>query len=557
MKKNYLIICVFLFLFSCSDELTPDLFNEEVKSEEFILQQRDPNFPLILEQDYIPQENISTRGDVTHKYEFLGHGFKPITLPLIDVTNFSFPILDINKIIQSGYKNPELDIKSSLLINSWQPDISTFTHFDAYAKTESVTKVIKGGFSLSNIPIVGKLFGFGGRKKYTEVFNKLIIDTTKTVYGQMEMIYRDSLHRINIGDAINKDLTGFYSARFKKDLYSTHMTDLLKSYGSFLVSSVETGGILSALYQGTFISKENLEYRSKAMYDSIKATMTVEDITGNLEFVMHKSKGNLNLQVKKFSSINASFRTFGGETSFSKFSPPTNIQDLSTIDFGNWTKSLTNKDLLVISKIGEEGLVPFYDFLYEENLQCQAKKFTTTSISNEKRKLIEPYLYLESYGTNDMRLAILYFVTKYGDYIRLGFSQLPGVSINHSSVQKVFNEMINKEKNFFPNLKVVAKHYYLYIPSQYDDKYITEVVNSVPEKEFNYITDIYQNASPNYEYYKCRENDNIYMISKKNKVGFTFALDYIWTQYGLSKPKVNNLKEITLHELLGYRMFAL
>lgn len=546
MRKHYLGISVAIsLLFSaCSEDQNVNYeANESLKTESFNVRDRSPDFPLNIEE--FNNSGIQIRSDIDFNYKFLGQGFKPLTLPLIDPINFSFPILDVDKIISDSKKNPELDIKTSMQIKSWLPDISTFTSFDTYAQSKSVTKVVKGGFSLTNIPIVGKLFGFGSRKKYKEVFNSLMIDTTMCVYGELQMAYRDSLHKINTGDAINKDLTHYYTNRFKKDLYSTHMTDLLKSYGYFLVSSVETGGIMTALYQGNFISHEDFNYRSKTMYDSINLTFTYKEITGNMNFAIHKNKENWTSQLKKYSSINMSFRTFGGDISFEKFTPPVNIQNLSEINFGNWIESLKDKKNLVVSQIAEEGLVPLYDFLYEENLKEQAKRYATTNIANDKKSLIEPYLYLESLGNTDMRNASLYFVTKYGDYIRLGLCQLPGLPVNNANMKAVFDQMIGNEKNFFPNLKVVAKHYY----SNSD---------MPPKKEFEYKTNTYYPSNPDYKYVRCKENENIYMISKTNKVGYTLALDHVWTQYGLKKPdNIASLSEISLHELLGYKIFAL
>ncbi|MDL2303546.1 hypothetical protein LJC28_04045 [Dysgonomonas sp. OttesenSCG-928-D17] len=551
------MIVILLCLFSCSNEHEFIEKVDNIKTQEFLLKDRNPDYPLNLDSNRHLDDAV-TKSDIIYKYEFLGYGYKPITLPLIDVTNISYQILDINRIIEAGKTNKEYDIKTSMLINSWAPDIATFTDFNAYAKSESVSKVVKGGFSLTNIPIIGSIFGFGSKKKYTEVFNKLIIDTTKAVYGQLDMAYRDSLHRINTGEALNKDLTGFYSARFKKDLYSTHMTDLLRSYGNFLVTGVETGGILTALYQGTFTSHENYEYRSKAMYDSIHFTLSYKDVNGNIDLTLHKSNSNSNSRDKKFSSINISYRTFGGDMSFSKFTPPVSIDNLSEIDFGGWAQSLKNKNLLVISKIGEEGLVPFYDFLYEENLKEQARRYLTSSMTNETKVLTEPYLYLETYGNSDMRFASLFLVTKYNDYIRVGAITLPGMSVTQANIQAVFNQMIDKEKGFFAGLKVKAKHYYMHVPSIYDDLNITEVIQTLPKKDFEYNTNILNMNNPEYEYYTCRENDNIYMISTKNKVAYTIAFDYVCTQYGLDKPaNTSSLKQISLHELLGYRIFAL
>ena len=63
--------------------------------------------------------------------------------------------MDLGKILQIGKDNKLFDLKSSRFINSWSPNIQTFNRFNEFAQSTSVTKVVKGGFSLANIPIIG------------------------------------------------------------------------------------------------------------------------------------------------------------------------------------------------------------------------------------------------------------------------------------------------------------------------------------------------------------------------------------------------------------------
>lgn len=108
-------------------------------------------------------------------------------------------------------------------------------------------KLLKGDFHLL-IYQNRRSFGFGAKKKYKEVFNTLRVDTTRAVYGKLDIVYRDSLHRIQVSESTLKDLSGCYHPRFKRDLYESPMQDVLRTYGYFMVSGIESGGLLTILW---------------------------------------------------------------------------------------------------------------------------------------------------------------------------------------------------------------------------------------------------------------------------------------------------------------------
>lgn len=567
MKKIFLCSIFILQLAACTKETefttvkstTVENTAEnkvEVKTENFVIRKRDSSFPLKLELQYTPEEE--SRSKILYKYEYLGQGFSPVRLPLFDISNITLPVLDLKKIIQEAEHNQEMDLIHSRDIHSWISDIATYTDFNTYAQSVHVSKTIKGGFSISNIPIIGALFGAGSKKTFTEIFNAASVRQENSVYGQLNIIYRDSLHLIQTEGAANIDLTNYYHPRFKKELYHKPMSNILKTYGHFLISSIETGGTLTALYHGNYKSKKNYRNREQEMYDSIGASMTLKESKGDTNISLHKGKGNFSFSSNNFSAIHVSFRTFGGEGLFNNFTSPSKIENLQELNFNEWAKSLKNKESLAISQIGEGGLIPFYDFFIEQNFQEQARKYTQGEIAVENKKLSEPSLFLETYGSNDMRFASLFLVTKYGDYIRLANAVLPGISVTHEHAQSVFNQMIDTGKNFFSGLSVKAKHYYLYVPSIFDDRNITEVIQNLPHRNFEFNAILSQTDTSGYQYCTCLENDNIYMISKKNKIVFTIAYDDIWTQYGLTKPaNLSELEKISLHNLIGYTFFAL
>lgn len=62
------------------------------------------------------------------------------------------------------------------------------------------------------------------------------------------------------------------------------MQDVLRTYGYFMVSGIESGGLLTALYYGHFNSRRLYEYRGKSMSDSISATLTFKNVGGSVDF---------------------------------------------------------------------------------------------------------------------------------------------------------------------------------------------------------------------------------------------------------------------------------
>lgn len=450
-------------------------------------------------------------------------------------------------------------MKSLRFVNSWSSNIQTFNRFNEFAQSTSVTKVVKGGFSLANIPIIGGLFGFGAKKKYKEVFNTLRVDTTRAVYGKLDIVYRDSLHRIQVSESTLKDLSGCYHPRFKRDLYESPMQDVLRTYGYFMVSGIESGGLLTALYYGHFNSRRLYEYRGKSMSDSISATLTFKNVGGSVDFSLHKSRGNSTSNVIRYRSIHMSYQSLGGNSISMNFTPPTEIDKLSEINFSSWAESLQNKNLLTVIEFPENGLVPLYDILLEENFKERIKKYMLQGVDNVTQGLIEPYIYMESYGNQDVRFASLSLVTKYGDYILLASKQFPGgIPVSDKNLQLVFNSMIDRGKAFFPGLKVKVIHYYVSVPCPEEDKEIAMSTVVLPSREFVYDAGFQSGDMFDWEFCTCRENSNIYMICRNSRIAFTLADKSTWNQYCLLMPTdMKNLRKVSLSDLIGYRFFAL
>lgn len=552
IKMSTVALSTFFVLSSCVNR-DEGLFSNELEIEEHIVRERDTLVPFVeIDKSEIYEDEVKTRSSVKENKEYLGYGYNPITIPLSDISNTTFPIIDFNKIAPL---DKDYDFTNSKYVGSWTSDIKVFSDFRAYYKSNNDSKISTYGFSLKDIPLLGGILGLGAEKRYKETFNTVKTDTSKTVYGELNILYRDSIHSINLDETSIKDLTRFYSKRFKKQLYLGNMNDIIRNYGYFIIRNVESGANFTALYNGDFSSNVLYKEKIKTMKDTIFSTFKLASKAGgDLNFGYNKGNKDVENTSKKRMSTYVSIRSYGGDLSSSHFSTPVNIKDISNIDFKGWNNSLKDKRKLTISQIGYNGLTPISDIFIEENLKQRAKNIITKN--KNKVSIIEPYIYLEAVHNMNKKEVIVrvFLVNKFQDIITLkkttlnniGYSTYPGLS-------DFFDDMLKEEKNFFRGIKIKSKHINTYL----DDNDDETIDRSIKENEAFLYNSVDSNELE-YEIYACEENDNLYIISHAKKIAFTVALKQIWRQYGFKKaPNINDLPTISLHELIGYTFFAL
>lgn len=368
MIKTYLfVITMFIFcFFSCNNENEFQNMNNNKEFQEIILQERDPNIPLVLSEGSsnknLPQLKATVPFD-----EYLGRSYKDKVFPIGDGENVYYPVVDIKKLYKdhSGYI-------SDIRIGKGEATCFSYTEFDRYTSNSQTSKKIKSGFSFS----LG-LFSIGAKRSVEEIFTSSLVQEKNRIFGELNVEIKGSRYLLqtnsNIYNMLSKD---YLTSEFRKDLYNLTPGELFNNYGGFVLTGFVTGGRCSGLYSGLYNSVESAETKEKNMNTDINASYGFkigEDsskVSGELG--IGKGFSNGTSSSNKVTSMQTSIKTIGGMLGFSNFTVPKSLSDIS-IDLSKWLTSLNDKSTHSIIDIDEEGLVPLSAFIMEKNHCCPIK----------------------------------------------------------------------------------------------------------------------------------------------------------------------------------------
>lgn len=418
MKKVIPLLCVLLSFFSCNDNNFDEQDLVTVSSEKSrVLKERDPNIPWV-PTEYKSKTMLKTKTEpsgrisISHR-DYLGCSYKSNIYPFEDTRNLGFPVIDMKK-LSNDYPSYVLSWKN----NTGEASSFSYSSFDRYNSNSTVTKKVNTGISLN----LG-LFSIGAKHSYSTVFTKSQTENKNSVFGELNVIIRDSCYRLQLSSSIkNKIKEKYVLQEFKDELYHTHPSEVFYNYGGFVLSNYVTGGKATALYIGTYKKTEVNETKEKMMDNEIGASygFNYNDKGGNASGNLSLGRGNNSgiSTTNEFSSLNMSIRTLGGNSSFASFSVPKEIKD-TNVDLSNWITSLNDKNNHTLIEFGMDGLFPISELIVEENLRKKMEQYYSSGVTSPQ-KLIEPYISIDIVYWNGQVLALgANLNTRFGDKVRL------------------------------------------------------------------------------------------------------------------------------------------
>ncbi len=270
MKTKFLVLVIWISLFtvSCDVEETvkPTVSEKELtvpKSTGFVvLKERDQNSPLILSKRRDLNRGIKTMSTNEPFYKYLGRSLKMEELPLTDYRNFGWKVIDMDRFVKD-YPN------CYFMDNIGTSDNYSFGYasFDRYVQKSSVTKKVKGGFSIDL-----KLFSIGAKKSMERTFSKTIINQNKRVFGELHYVYKGSRYKLKKTTNDMKRIKSYVLKSFTDDLYNIPSNEFMETYGHFILCDFIVGGKAVGLYSGLYESNAGSETKEKHMRTDINAS---------------------------------------------------------------------------------------------------------------------------------------------------------------------------------------------------------------------------------------------------------------------------------------------
>lgn len=378
-------------LVGCSDEIDTNSnistdFPQD-KRGNVIIQKRNPNLPKIKPS---VSNGIQSRGDISgetgNSDAFLGSSYKLKNGSYI-LGNFSdvgYPVVDL-----AAVKAYDPTYAQGKRLNITETLSFAYDTFDRYQHNSRITKKVSSGFSLNF-----KVFSIGRKKTTTETFNKVIDNTEKATYGELNINFTNSQFILQNAEA-NKRLYArqFLTKSFIRSLYNSPMSSTLNTYGDFVLTGYLTGGKAYASYAGVSTENLTIDAKEKGIEKSINASFAFKNPGDSTKVNLGFTSNNYDSVSTIFNSKNTFIyiKTFGGIRDGGEAEIKARpIEDLN-INLTSWMHSLNNVSTHTMIDIADNGLCPLSDFVLEKNFK-QRLDDTFNEVLTPFTNLVYPYI---------------------------------------------------------------------------------------------------------------------------------------------------------------------
>lgn len=473
MKYIYIIILIFS-LHSC----TTEEFSERIlqRDSDIELQPRSPSLPPVTDRPLVKNvsRSIGPNGEqIINSHACLGYSYTVGNAILGDPENIRFQIIDVEKA-----KSKDPSMVSGIRIGKSDDTRYTYDDMESYGDVLTKTNKIVSGFSLH----IGK-FKLGRKKTLTKFFKDSLTSTTKSIMGELNIILSNNSFRLSMGESdIKKYFESCMSKSFLENLYSTTINNISLNYGEFVLTGYVTGGKAMAFYAGLHKDSTALSIKTKDLNTDINAsfawnnTTQKDSIKGSLIF------GKTNGSKKEFSGnltqTQIRLNTYGGKLSNQILASTANLEDVS-IDLTSWWESLSDHDTHTMVDISEQGLYPLYTVILEKNFK-QRMKDTEEGYLYGFNNMCTPYMEIVRVFARYSSGQPLYEVaavlnTRNGDKIVLSdgkYLVAADAELRQNDDDSMYDlkvqELLNKFRRFFPDLRFVKNYSTRYNPDVRD-----------------------------------------------------------------------------------------
>lgn len=551
----YMTLLIICTISSCTNDDTllsepngDNLGYTVLKERNPALPQKSLTKPLVFEEDLLSRSSDINGGIIGNSDQLLGYSYTAGNTILGDYNNVGRRIIDLEKVKSLGddYITPKS-------LKQFSSERFSYSSYDTYESKLSQTKKVSTGFSL-NLGIF-KI----GRKKTTEsTFKSEITSSQTAVYGELNMIYNHSAFTLDIAEGSRKLYAReCLSPTFRKNLYSSTIGDIIKSYGEYVLTGYITGGKAFALFAGIGADGSNSESRENGLNKDIDASFTWKDKSASAESQF--GKGNSSSTTTKYntSSLHTKLWMLGGQPIGLSMNSANELNNIS-FNLEPWVQSLSNPDNHTIVDLTENGAFPLSAFILESNFKRRLDG-TTLGILPPYPTFVTPFIEIgrvfERYGASGEALydvaAILN--TRQGDKIvlrSLSSASASDTDLRSNESSSVFLQKANaikQEKQSYYDLEIGSN----------------TAIRLNPQMGNPLCIDLRQVDESSMAVYTNPRTGIQYIYDKSRKIAFSHIIDsldedWILDEYGIrdwveSLPK----KSISMATLASYTIIGL
>ena len=381
MKRSTISLLSGMLLFAaCTNEMTgPQADIESGDQKEVVLQERASYLPT--EWTVEKKSKPATRS-VQSVEEYIGRSYDVGNTILGDPDNVRLPVLDYEK-IRSKVTS---DFTGTTEISTY-----AYANYDRYEKNVLDTDKFNSGFSINLL-----VFSFGRSKNVTETFQTQVIDENRQVFGEVDVEVRDKAYQISTTSATLKNLAATaLSEDFKFDLFFAPMTEVLNSYGPFVITGYYSGGRATAMYYGYDSNNSSFEKREEKINSDMNASYawgsekkdSLKSVGLNFGFGIDNAEDE-SFQTE-LTKVYMQVKSQGGDKNLQCNTQADEIQNMS-IDMSAWLNSLNDESTHTLIGIRDGGLTGLNSFILEENL---SRRMQDTHLGHlDMDAFLEPYI---------------------------------------------------------------------------------------------------------------------------------------------------------------------
>ncbi len=333
MKKNLILFALIVLAFSCKKSSSPvtSVINNSV-SDISVASIKSTN-------------NSGSQGDPS--YNLLGYGYD-ITGKYADTSSVRSLAIDVKAydINNPGRVVPDLSTTATTLTLNAENADNLALQLSSKTDETSGLKMFKGTITTP----------FGGQDALS----------SKYVYGVFSVIIQQK--RVKMMS--NYDLLKNYlTPSFANDIKVLSAADLVKKYGTHVLSDIVLGAKLNAYYQAESTSGNRLSAESNGLTYAISKVFGLS--TGALDPI-NKS------ELASITSPKIVYEAVGADQSKLILNTTTNPV---SVDITSWHLSSTRAGAVFID-ISQKGLMPIYELITDQAKKAEVKAYITTYLNN-------------------------------------------------------------------------------------------------------------------------------------------------------------------------------
>lgn len=405
------------------------------------------------------RSSSETGSIICNSDELLGYTYKAGNGIIGDYANVGFQVIDIEKVRELGGKRI-----TSHHLNDRATNKFTFSNFEHFTDSSSLTRKISHGFSLN----LG-FFKIGRKKTTTEVFKSAYTSSNQSVYGELDILIRDSRCLLNcVSNNRRLYARQCLTQEFKETLYGSAIGEIIDQYGPYVLIGYDTGGKALALYAAQTKAGASYSLHEKDLKDSIDASFKWDNdsssVAASLNFKLNN--GHVSTSQSNIKNTIVQIRTYGGKNYGNATIGPVDLKDLS-VDLSAWEASLSDVNTHTMIDITDEGLMPLSAFVLEKNFQDRFEN-TTSEYLESFDQFMEPHIevlrvYARFSGGQQLYEIAPVLITRQGDYIVLSdgkYQQMSDEQLKQNADDNYYlsclSEIATQKRQFFKGLDYIG-----------------------------------------------------------------------------------------------------